>query len=183
MRMGRALSRRHSPLVCGILLAALALPAGAVEPTAAPATKPGPPPRPLSAVDVVRGYMSAWNEHDAAKAAEFLDERVAYYVASAAKPQTGKATVQKNVIEAFLKMAPDCAWKLDGPLIVNQGGVAFQWVLSGTNTGDWADGTKATGKKFELKGATILRLHDYRILFQGDYYDSYTMLKQVGLAK
>lgn len=178
MPMSIGVSSWRARLACGLLVAALAIPVAAAEPMA----KPTPPARPLNAAEVVRAYMNAWNEHDAAKAASFLDERVTYYDASTPAPQVGKAAAQKNVIEAFLKMAPDCVWKLDGPPIVGQGGVAFQWVLSGTNTGDWSDGTKATGKKFELKGATILRLHDYKILFQGDYYDSHTMLKQVGRA-
>ena len=95
----------------------------------------------------------------------------------------GRAAAQKNVIEAFLKAAPDCVWRREGQPIVGSGGIAFQWVFSGTNTGDWADGTKATGRKFEFHGATLMRLRDYRILYQGDYYDAYGFFKQLGLAQ
>lgn len=50
-------------------------------------------------------------------------------------------------------------------------------------SGDWADGTKATGKKFSIRGATLIRVKDGKILFDGDYYDAYGFYKQLGLAQ
>jgi len=82
-------------------------------------------------------------------------------------------------IEASSDLAPDLAWRRVAPPIVAGDSVAFQWVRQGTNTGDWGDGTKATGKAFEVRGSTILRLHDYKILYQGDYYDPAAMKRPV----
>lgn len=132
---------------------------------------------------VVDAYMAAWNGHDAAKAAASLADNVTYYDASVGTPQVGKDNAQKNVIEAFLKAAPDCKWTRDGDPVVSKMGdaVAFQWTFSGTNTGPWGDGTKATGKKFQFQGLTLIRLKDGKIVYQGDYYDALGFYKQLGL--
>jgi len=190
----RVVRRARIAALC-LLGGSLAIAVSAAEPTLPASPKTASPmapsplapsasrPQPLSPVALVDAYMAAWNAHDAAKAASYMDDKVTYYDASTPAPQIGKAAAQKNVIEAFLEAAPDCVWKREGQPIAGSGGVAFQWVFSGTNTGDWGDGTKATGKKFEFRGATIMRLRNYRILYQGDYYDAYGFFKQLGLAQ
>ena len=139
-----------------LLAAVVAAPLCAAEPVAAPAVAPPasltrPAVRPMNDVDLARAYVAAWNEHDAEKAAGFVDERVAYYDASTPGRQVGKAAAKKNVVEAFMKMAPDCVWKMTSAPISSPSGVAFEWEFSGTNSGDLKDGTKATGKKFSFK--------------------------------
>jgi steroid delta-isomerase-like uncharacterized protein len=149
------------------------------------------PPKPAEAappavdpVAVVDGYMAGWNAHDAAKAASFMADDVVYYDATVGVPQASRDSAQKNVIQAFMTAAPDCQWVRDSaPPIVGPTGIAFQWTFSGTHTGPFADGTKATGKKFSFKGATLIRLRGDKIAYQGDYYDAYGFLKQLGLAK
>ena len=131
--------------------------------------------------EIVADYMAAWNAHDAARAAAHFAPDGVYLDASVGTPQVGREAAQKNVIQAFMTAAPDCVWTRDGALILDQGAAAFEWTFSGTNTGDWGDGTKATGKKFSFKGATILRLKDGKIAFQGDYYDALGFYKQIGL--
>lgn len=134
-------------------------------------------------VTLVDDYTGAWNAHDAARAASFFDENIEYYDASIGASQHGNANAQKNVVEAFLHAVPDAVWQRDAAPIVGNDAIAFQWTFSGTNTGDWSDGTMATGKKFSLRGATLMRLSGNRIVFQGDYYDAYGFFKQLGLAK
>lgn len=134
------------------------------------------------AVDLVDRYMSAWNSHDAAAAAAFYDENVEYYDASTGAPVLGKLKAQKEIVGAFLGAVPDLAWTRDkGQPIVGSDAIAFQWTFSGTNTGAWSDGTKATGKKFSIHGATLIRLSKGKIVYQGDYYDAHTFYKQLGL--
>ena len=135
-------------------------------------------------VKVVDDYMAGWNAHDAARAASAFTDDVVYYDASIGTPQEGKANAEKNVIQAFLTAVPDCVWSRDStPPVVGKDAIAFQWTFSGTNTGPWSDGTKATGKKFTIKGATLIRLRDDKIAWQGDYYDAYGFYKQLGLAQ
>lgn len=159
-----------------VVVAAVSLLSGCAR---TPAARHGP-----DLLLTVDDYMAAWNAHDAAKAANFLDEKVEYFDATTAQPQIGRRNAQKNIIQAFMTAVPDLAWRRDpSPPILARDGMAFQWTLSGANTGNWSDGTKATGKKFSIHGATLMRFKDGKIIYQGDYYDAYAFYKQLGLVQ
>ena len=70
---------------------------------------------------------------------------------------------------------------MKGSPVVEDGRVAFEWEFSGTNTGDWGDGTSATGKSFTLTGASMFVVQDGLIASQSDYYDALGFYKQLGL--
>ncbi len=139
---------------------------------------------PAHATDVVsnmKSYLAAWNAHDADKAASFLVEDVTFFDASVGTPLKGRENAKKNVIESFINAVPDSKWESIGDPIVNGETVAFEWQYSGTNTGDWADGTSATGKTFEFKGMSVFRFKEDKLVYQGDYYDALGFFKQLGL--
>jgi uncharacterized protein (TIGR02246 family) len=136
-----------------------------------------------AALHVADGYLAAWNAHDAARAASFFTDSVVYLDAYVGTPLVGRDNVRKNMIQAYLTIAPDCRWVRDGDAVVSPAGdaVAFQWTYSATNTGPWPDGTKATGKAFSFKGLTLMRLKDGKIVSQFDSYDALGINKQLGL--
>lgn len=126
------------------------------------------------ALDVVDRYMAAWNNHNAPAAADFLDENVEYYDAATGSPVKGRLNAQTNIIESFMKSAPNLRWTRDAAMTVATADkVAFRWTFSGR----WADDVKAVKKDFQISGATLIRIKRGKIVFQGDYYDS----KQLGL--
>ena len=130
---------------------------------------------------VVEAYLAAWNAHDSAKAAEHFAADVVYYDSSVGKPAEGKEIAKTGVIDNFLNAVPDVAWKMKGAPVVQDDKVAFEWEFSGTNTGDWADGTKASGKKFSFTGVSVFEVKDGKITKQSDYYDALGFYKQLGL--
>ena len=136
-----------------------------------------------AAMQAVDGYMAAWNAHDATQAAAFFADSVSYLDASVGTPQVGRENAKTNVIQAFLTAVPNCKWVRDGEAVVSPSGdaVAFQWTFSGTNTGPWSDGTKATGKAFSIKGLTLIHVRDGKITSQFDSYDALGFYKQIGL--
>jgi hypothetical protein len=80
--------------------------------------------------------------------------------------------------------APDLVWtRLEGAPVVGSDSIAFEWTFSGTNTGAWADGTPASGKPFTFQGLTVIRLRGDQIAYQGDYYDAYRFLRQLGFVE
>lgn len=135
----------------------------------------------LTAEKLVKDYLAAWNAHDAAAAAALLTDKVVYYDASLGEPVMGRAEAQEQVIQAFLTAVPDLVWELRGPMVSDPGQVAFEWVFSGTNSGPWPDGTAATGKRFQVFGASIFFLQGGLIGYQGDYYDALGFYRQLGL--
>ncbi len=140
--------------------------------------------KPSEKVGVLDNYLAAWNNHDATRAASFFTDDVEYFDANVGESQHGKDNARVHVVEAFLKAVPDAVWQRDpSEPIIGADGVAFSWTFGGTNTGDWSDGTKATGKKFSVRGASLIRFRNGKIAYQGDYYDAYRFLKQLGLAQ
>lgn len=134
-----------------------------------------------AAEGVVEAYLAAWNAHDSARAAGFFAEDVVYYDASVGKPIEGRDAAKTGVIDNFLNAVPDASWKMKGAPVVQDGGVAFEWEFTGTNTGPWGDGTPATGKPFTLTGASVFRVNGGAIVSQSDYYDALGFYKQLGL--
>jgi len=132
-------------------------------------------------VKVVESYVAAWNAHDSNAAAAFFADDVEYLDASVGTPQVGRDVARQNVIEAFLTAVPDAKWVAIGEPVAAGDSVSFEWEFSGTNTGDWSDGTKATGKPFAIKGVSMFRLKDGKIAYQADYYDALGFYKQLGL--
>jgi steroid delta-isomerase-like uncharacterized protein len=134
-----------------------------------------------SADAVVKAYVEAWNAHDSAKAAGYFADKVVYYDASIGKPIEGKEAAKTGVIDNFLNAVPDAKWTMKGDPVVQGDRVAFEWEFSGTNSGAWADGTAATGKKFTIAGASVFEVKDGKIAIQSDYYDALGLYKQLGL--
>lgn len=134
-----------------------------------------------SADAVVKAYVEAWNAHDSAKAAGYFADKVVYYDASVGTPIEGREEAKTGVIDNFLTAAPDAHWEMKGAPVVQGDRVAFEWEFSGTNTGNWGDGTPATGKKFAFAGASVFEVKDGKIVHQSDYYDALGFYKQLGL--
>ncbi|HWK68677.1 MAG TPA: ester cyclase [Rhizobiaceae bacterium] len=143
------------------------------------------PAPPVAAADaaqaVVEAYLAAWNAHDSAKAASHFADNVVYYDASVGKPVEGREAAKSGVIDNFLKAVPDAKWTMRGAPVVQGDRISFEWEFSGTNTGPWADGTAATGKKFSFTGASMFTIKDGKIAAQSDYYDALGFYKQLGL--
>ncbi|MNQ54723.1 SnoaL-like polyketide cyclase [compost metagenome] len=129
---------------------------------------------------IVDGYMAAWNAHDAEQAATFLAEDAVYFDATVGTPQNGKAAARDNVIQVFITAVPDLTWKMTSAPIVGEGGIAFQWLFSGTNSGAWSAETPATNKPLKFEGVSFIRIKDGKIAYQGDYYDALGFNKQLG---
>ncbi len=137
-----------------------------------------------AAVAVVDAYMAAWNSHDSSKVERFFSDDVVYFDTTVGTPQKGREAVRRNVVEVFMKAAPDLTWTRDAKEpIVGPEGIAFEWSFKGKNTGAWDAKTPATDRPFEFKGVSFMRIKDGRIAYQGDYYDALSFQKQLGWIK
>lgn len=131
-------------------------------------------------LELVQGYLAAWNAHDAEKAASYLADDATYYDVTVGEPQVGRAAARDNVIKVFMVAAPDLVGTMKGEPVEDDDAVAFEWSFKGTNTGAWGLETPATGKPFSFEGVTFMRLEDGKIAYQGDYYDALGFQKQMG---
>ena len=81
--------------------------------------------------------------------------------------------------EGWRSMAPDLQMKVLH-LVSDCDYVAAHFEGSGTNTGE-GNGFPATGRSIRLRGMTIFRLVEGRIIEEWSSVDQYALLKQLGL--
>jgi predicted ester cyclase len=81
--------------------------------------------------------------------------------------------------EGWRSMAPDLQMKVLH-LVSDCDHVAAHFEGSGTNTGE-GNGFPATGRTIRVRGMTIFRLVDGRIIEEWSSFDQYALLKQLGL--
>ncbi|GAA0491861.1 MULTISPECIES: ester cyclase [Tatumella] len=127
---------------------------------------------------IVKAYMAAWNQHHAHQAASYFAPQGVYYDASVGKPVTGRSAAEQQVIAPFMQGVPDLKWQMTGQPVENNSAIAFEWVFSGHNTGNWS-GSPATGKEVRFTGVSFIRLKQGKIIWQGDYYDSATLSREL----
>jgi steroid delta-isomerase-like uncharacterized protein len=81
--------------------------------------------------------------------------------------------------EGFFSGFPDVTFELRSSFANGASGGA-EWVMRGTHKGD-LPGMPATGKRVEVRGASIFEFAGDRIRRCSDYCDMATFLKQLGL--
>ena len=133
------------------------------------------------AMTVVDNYLVAWNAQDAKAAASMLAKDARYYDSALGETVKGRAAAKAKVIDSFMNATPDIYWNLVGSPVIAGQRVTFEWVLGGTNTGAWADGTPATNKTFRIFGMSAFTIEGDSIKVQSDYYDALSFYKQLGL--
>jgi steroid delta-isomerase-like uncharacterized protein len=139
-----------------------------------------PPAETAPARRVLNDWLSAWNAHDTSQAANLLDDNVEYFDAGFAGIQHGRDAAIEKGMGAFLRGVPDLQIELRGEPIVGTDAVAWEWTFTGTNTGTWG-GIPATNQHIQLKGFSLMRLRDGRIVALSSYYDTGTLNRQLGL--
>jgi steroid delta-isomerase-like uncharacterized protein len=154
--------RRFFAFAIVMLAAALSLPRQ---------TKSGNPPVPPSAAE---NWIAAWNSHDTAKWATYFSSDVYYEDVTFSEISRGVEEGKKFAGE-FFEAVPDLKLELEGASVDGNHG-SIQWILSGTDKGIYK-----TGKKFKVRGVSIITMSNGKISRSLDYYDSATIMKQVGL--
>ena len=129
---------------------------------------------------MLNDWLSAWNAHDASQAAGLLADDVEYFDAGFAGIQHGRDAAMERGFSTFLRGVPDLHMELRGEPIVGKDAVAWEWTFTGTNTGTWG-GVPATNQHIQLKGFSLMRLRNGRIVALSSYYDTGTLNRQLGL--
>lgn len=133
----------------------------------------------MNAIEVVRQYHNAWNDHDADALVALFAEGGTYNNPATGQVLTGEAIGRfaQGVFAAY----PDVSWELISIGDNGAGLVARQWLMRGTNTGPGLDGTPATGRTLTLPGASFNQVKGDKIRSEQDYFDQKTIDEQLGL--
>jgi steroid delta-isomerase-like uncharacterized protein len=114
----------------------------------------------MNALEVSKRFTDAWNRHDADALVALFAEGGTYHNPRIDHALTGKAIADfaKSVWAAY----PDMSLEIVSRGDTGGGLVATQWVLHGTHTGPFMDGTPPTGRTVAIRGLPSLRLRAIR---------------------
>jgi steroid delta-isomerase-like uncharacterized protein len=123
---------------------------------------------------IAEKWIAAWNSHSPEKMLPVFTDDVFYEDVAFGEVSHGSAELRKFAASEF-EGVPDLEVKLLRANI--QGGHGtIEWVFSGTDKGVFN-----TGKKFSVRGVSVIDVRDGKISRSVDFYDSGTIMRQVGV--
>jgi steroid delta-isomerase-like uncharacterized protein len=125
---------------------------------------------------IAESWIAAWNSHDPSKfVSAFTDDIFYEDTTSIGGSAHGSADVGKLAAGEFAAI-PDLKVELVRAAVDNGHGT-IEWVFSGTDKDVYK-----TGKKFSVRGVSVIDVKDGKISRCLDFYDAATIMKQVGVA-
>jgi steroid delta-isomerase-like uncharacterized protein len=156
---------RKRVLTGAILLGMLVLPALAAPPD-------GKSTDPDAAV--AEKWIAAWNSHNPDKMLSLFTDDIVYEDVAFGEVSRGSAELRKFAASEF-EGVPDLELKLLRADI-HGGHGTIEWMFSGTDKGVFK-----TGKKFSVRGVSVIGMRDGKISRNLDFYDVATIMRQVGV--
>ena len=123
---------------------------------------------------VAEKFIAAWNSHDPEKMLALFTDDAFYEDVAFGEVSHGKVELKKFAAEEF-EGVPDLELKLVRASVHNGHGTV-EWTFSGTDKGVYK-----TGKKFTVRGVSVIDVRDGKISRSLDFYDLSTVMRQVGV--
>jgi len=106
---------------------------------------------------ILHKHINAWSTHDVDLIDEVFDENGIYEDVTAGTVRRGRQEIKNGLKESFAAVPDFNVELIDWFSSKNM--LACQWIMSGTQTGDYPD-LPATGKSFSVRGASIALIKD-----------------------
>jgi steroid delta-isomerase-like uncharacterized protein len=123
---------------------------------------------------VAENWIEAWNSHD-------VEQILAVFTPDVMYEDVPSGVVNHGAVElrafatAFIAGLPDFRLELVNASLKGGHGT-IEWILSGTDVGLFR-----TGRRFSVRGASVIEVHGKLIFRNSDYYDLATIFRQIGL--
>lgn len=157
---------RKRVLTGAIVFALLVLPAIAAPPEGKAGSD--------GAAAIAEKLIAAWNSHSPDKMIPLFTADVFYEDVAFGEVSHGSAELRKFAASEF-EGVPDLELKLLRAN-VHSGHGTVEWMFSGTDKDVFK-----TGKKFSVRGVSVIEVRDGKITRCLDFYDVATIMRQVGL--
>lgn len=138
-----------------------------------------PPAAPTGAAAFLTDWSAAWSARDAAKVASFFTADTVFEDLAFELVVHGQPAMQAAAAD-YMRAVPDLRLPLVGGFAAGDW-VAAEWGFSGTDEGGIIAGVPPTGKRFDVRGASLFLLRDGKIAHETDFYNLATILRQLGL--
>jgi steroid delta-isomerase-like uncharacterized protein len=123
---------------------------------------------------VAEKWIAAWNSHNPDKMLSLFTDDIVYEDVAFGEVSHGSAELRKFAASEFEGIR-DLELKLDRANIHNGHGT-IEWTFSGTDKDVFK-----TGKKFSVRGVSVIDMRDGKISRNLDFYDVATIMRQVGV--
>jgi steroid delta-isomerase-like uncharacterized protein len=132
-----------------------------------------------TAIEVVRAYLQAWNDHDGVAVTRQFAPNGTYVDPTLPGPLSGEdiAMYVAGLVAAF----PDLVFTVES-LSVDADRVTLQWRMRGTNIGPLPGAPKPTRGTCDLpSGVDLINIGSEGIISVVGYFDQKTFIEQLGL--
>jgi steroid delta-isomerase-like uncharacterized protein len=119
-------------------------------------------------------WIAAWNSHDADKVVAAFSPDVLFEDVTFSATNHGSRELRKFAASIF-DAVPDAKFYLVNNSADRRHG-SIEWTFSGTDRGLYK-----TGKRFSVRGVSVIDLRGGKISRERDYYDAASIMRQVGL--
>ena len=127
---------------------------------------------------MLRDENAAWNAHDVDRIATFYTDDCVKEDIAIGRATRGKDKMKALISGAFTAM-PDL--RIELVTLFDCGDwAATEWIMSGGYSKDFPGMPRATGRRFSVRGATVMELRDGKISRISDYWNFASLLQQVG---
>jgi len=123
-------------------------------------------------------WAAGWSSHNTEKFLSIFTDDCLYEDVTFGVVNRGKKELRAYADDVFAGV-PDFKMELTARFAAGSR-AGMEWVMSGTHKGDFP-GMPATGKRFSVRGVTIIELEAGKIRRNSDYWDAATMMRQLGL--
>ncbi len=157
---------RNRVLTGAILFAVLVLPG--MAPFAQSQSKADP------GAALAEKWIAAWNSHDPDKFVPLFTDDIFYEDVTFGEVSHNSAELRKFYLSE-IDGVPDLMLALDH-VSIHDGHGTIEWTFSGTDKGVYK-----TGKKFSVRGVSVIEMRGGKISRNLDFYDVATVMRQVGV--
>ncbi len=123
---------------------------------------------------IANDWIAAWNSHDVERVIPIFTEDVLYEDVAFGQVNHGSLELRKFAV-FFFDAVPDLKLDLMNSTI-DHGHGTIEWRLSGTDKGVYK-----TGKKFSVRGTSVIDVRGGKVSRNVDYYDTGAVMRQVGV--
>ncbi len=126
---------------------------------------------------LVREYVSAWNSHDADRLLSLFAEDGSYGDFGVGRVMLGQEEIRRYLIATFGAL-PDLTITPTGEPLTSGECIFWRWLMTATHQGEFA-GVPPTGKRFELRGLSVLLTRGDKIVRSANCFDVTGLVRQV----
>jgi steroid delta-isomerase-like uncharacterized protein len=126
---------------------------------------------------LVRDYVAAWNSHDIDRLTSLFREDASYGEFGLGRIMLGQQEIRRHLIATFAAL-PDLTIAPTREPLLSGERVFWQWLMMASHKGEFG-GVLPTGKRFELRGVSVLLTNGDEIVRAADCFDVPEFLRQV----